>query len=327
MTSTPRIDDANTQLLEDLNMELDKLTFGAGADRQGRRPHARGEPRFHTILACVDLTAGAQNVVAWAREIALAHRARVIVASVVQPAIPASGLAAVYGVSTGMQEARVAAEGRARRRVDEAIRDLEAAGIETDAVVTSGSIARSLADVAETHHADLVIVGSHGGGSVSRVALGSTGNFILDRVGASVLIARTAPPIRKILTPTDGSSASYRAVAYALKEAEQSDADIVVQHVLELPEDADQVPSQGLLQSVITRMQLKRSPRLSYLLDAGKPADRILAKAEELGVDLIVMGSRGLGNLRGILLGSVSHRVANAARASVLVVKDGHHGR
>ena len=46
--------------------------------------------------------------------------------------------------------------------------------------------------------------------------------------------------------------------------------------------------------------------------------------ADELGADLIVVGSRGLGSLRAALLGSVSLRLLETARVPVMVVKSTH---
>ena len=53
----------------------------------------------------------------------------------------------------------------------------------------------------------------------------------------------------------------------------------------------------------------------------GKPADNILAAAKHENADLIVMGRRGLGDVAGLLMGSVSHKVNHLAECACLTVK------
>lgn len=53
----------------------------------------------------------------------------------------------------------------------------------------------------------------------------------------------------------------------------------------------------------------------------GRPGDEIVEYAEAIEADLIVTGTRGLSDLPGILLGSVSHRVIHLATVPVLVVR------
>jgi nucleotide-binding universal stress UspA family protein len=54
----------------------------------------------------------------------------------------------------------------------------------------------------------------------------------------------------------------------------------------------------------------------------GKPDAEIVALADELGVGLIVLGSRGLGLLRRALMGSISDSVVRHAHCPVLVVRE-----
>ena len=56
-------------------------------------------------------------------------------------------------------------------------------------------------------------------------------------------------------------------------------------------------------------------------LRLGRPDEQIVALAEEIGAGLIVMGSRGLGGLRRLLMGSVSDSVVRHAHCPVLVVR------
>lgn len=56
-------------------------------------------------------------------------------------------------------------------------------------------------------------------------------------------------------------------------------------------------------------------------LATGPIAKKIIDKAEYLGADTIVVGSRGLSDLGGSLLGSVSHKVAHLASCTCIVVR------
>jgi nucleotide-binding universal stress UspA family protein len=80
------------------------------------------------------------------------------------------------------------------------------------------------------------------------------------------------------------------------------------------------------LKEVLTRSQEKvqdLTPELSISskLVEGRPADQIVKHAKAMDVDLIVIGQKGVGAIEGVLLGSVSDRVADDAHCSVLIVK------
>jgi len=61
--------------------------------------------------------------------------------------------------------------------------------------------------------------------------------------------------------------------------------------------------------------------KVETLIRVGPPARTIVQVSEQLDVDTIVMGSRGLGDLEGLLLGSVSHKVATLAKCTCITVK------
>ena len=57
------------------------------------------------------------------------------------------------------------------------------------------------------------------------------------------------------------------------------------------------------------------------VIEAGNTVRRILKCAEREGADLIVTGSRGLSDLKGLLLGSVSHKIGQLAKCPSIIVK------
>ena len=60
---------------------------------------------------------------------------------------------------------------------------------------------------------------------------------------------------------------------------------------------------------------------INNVIEEGDPAERILACAERENADLIVLGSRGLSDLKGLLLGSVSHKVSHLSSCTCMTVK------
>ena len=71
-----------------------------------------------------------------------------------------------------------------------------------------------------------------------------------------------------------------------------------------------------------TREGLRRAgvPDSKVHMPQGNPASEILALAERLGADLVVLGRRGLGSLGGLALGSVSQAVTQRAKMACLTV-------
>lgn len=65
---------------------------------------------------------------------------------------------------------------------------------------------------------------------------------------------------------------------------------------------------------------LPQDVSVTKILTHGRPAERILEQLRTGHHDLVVMGSRGRGDIRSLLLGSVSHQVLNASPTPVLIV-------
>jgi nucleotide-binding universal stress UspA family protein len=78
---------------------------------------------------------------------------------------------------------------------------------------------------------------------------------------------------------------------------------------------------QQIVDRVVQAAKRAKVTRVSSVLSGGDPADSILNVAKKEKADLIVLGSRGFGDLRGLFLGSVSHKVAAHATCPVTTVK------
>ena len=76
-----------------------------------------------------------------------------------------------------------------------------------------------------------------------------------------------------------------------------------------------------VLSQVTALCRDKGVKKVTQTVEEGNPAKIILALAESAGVDMIVMGSRGLSDLKGILVGSVSQKVSQLSTCTCVTVK------
>ncbi|GAP06837.1 universal stress protein UspA [Anaerolinea thermolimosa] len=137
---------------------------------------------------------------------------------------------------------------------------------------------------------------------------------------------------KRILVAYDGSEWSKRAAELAGKLArEQKDTQVwVVCAIGAVPTTLGQtIADQWIAEQTLTGGKLLDEavnllgdvPEIHRELLFGPPAESIIDVAETRSCDLIVMGSRGVGALTGLLLGSQSHKVISLAKCPVLVVK------
>ena len=143
--------------------------------------------------------------------------------------------------------------------------------------------------------------------------------------------------MKKILVATDGSEKSKHAMEEAASLAKAFDAEITVisvsqdtqfyigdqtfgsGHMFVLQEDIEKAVKQILKRA--SEFFAEKGLEVKTVLGKGYPADVICETAEEGEFDLIVLGSRGLGSIKGFILGSVSSRVAHHCKRNVLIVK------
>ncbi len=76
-----------------------------------------------------------------------------------------------------------------------------------------------------------------------------------------------------------------------------------------------------LLEAAARRARAKGAPRVRTFLAEGEPAEEILSRANIEGVDLVIMGTRGFGALKELLMGGVSRRVSEHAKCTCIIVR------
>jgi nucleotide-binding universal stress UspA family protein len=149
--------------------------------------------------------------------------------------------------------------------------------------------------------------------------------------------------IQKILVAVDGSDHALAAAGVAADLAVRFGASLTVLHVMThrgtsmvppgLEEYAHiehifvtergvfEAAAQSIVEAATRRALEEGTPKVEQIIEAGPPAETITDVAKRIHADMVVLGSRGLSDIQGLLLGSVSHKVGHLAHCTVLTVK------
>lgn len=224
-----------------------------------------------------------------------------------------------------------------------------------ESVLLHGHPAEELTTFADKHKPDLMAIGAKGLRATLGILLGGVAQQVVEYARWPVLVVR-APyaGLRQVLLVTDGSPHSQRAVDYLARFPFPPNARVSVMHVLpplvqpELqfpvrPFGAEMIPpqtldevaqavarqaeseereGQALLAQTIERLR-SAGIEATSILRRGDAATEIMEYVKGYRIDLVVAGSRGLSQVRGWLLGSISRKLVHYAGCSVLIVKGG----
>lgn len=315
-------DDYRSDELGDAAAAIDRLTLGAGSFEP---PEALVAPDLRRLVVALDGSPGSRHALAWGAELATRLKASLQVVSVA-PAPAVVATLARSGAHWAVAGALFDETNElARADLAKAGAYLKERGVAGETVLQTGRPAHALVEFAGANRADLVILGSHGHGLGERLNLGSVGSAVKHHVPCSVLVARGPPTLRRVLLATDGSQRSRLAVRVGQRVAEAFGAKMTLAHVIDMNSyglGRTAAAKRGKALMVEERMrEMPSAKEMDARVLYGPPARQLrkLAKAEKAG--LIVLGSRGLGGLKGLALGSVSDALTHKADQSVLVVK------
>jgi nucleotide-binding universal stress UspA family protein len=143
-----------------------------------------------------------------------------------------------------------------------------------------------------------------------------------------------------ILVPVDGSDHAMKAVDTATNLASKYGSRLVVLSVykhhsqlesthslvrtreeIEPPDATLKTLAQEVVDAAAARAKKNGAKQIETLVKRGQPARTIVQVAKQRGADAVIMGSRGLGDVGGFLLGSVSHKVSSLAECTCITVK------
>lgn len=142
---------------------------------------------------------------------------------------------------------------------------------------------------------------------------------------------------QQILVPIDGSASARKALEHACLIQRATQAGIHLLHVPEVPiakdslgamvgaSPVDYTPEKGHLAGEHLLEEVWQAVgggdgAVTYHVVEGRPAQTIVQQATDLGVDMIIMGSRGLSDLKSLVVGSVSHKVSHIAPCPVITL-------
>lgn len=287
-----------------------------------------------TILIGVDASERSEDAVAFGRRLASASGASVLLACAFpyEDFSPAANAMYRQYLHSDAEETLTRLRGGLEGVPEERI--------ETRAVARL-SPARALHDLAESAGPAIVVVGSTHTGHLGRVRPGSTGERLLHGSPCPVAVVpqgyRTHPeePIRRIGVGVDGSAESQAALVAAAELARALGArlDVIGVHSADpysapamlgapgydtLREDIERRQEESLAAAVASVPEGVAARPVAL---TGNPAKGLIAHSTEL--DLLIVGSRGYGPLRAVLVGGVSGEVVRGAHCPVIAVPRG----
>jgi nucleotide-binding universal stress UspA family protein len=196
----------------------------------------------------------------------------------------------------------------------------------------------ALALLGAAEDAELLVVGSRKRGGFSGLMLGSVSRRCLEYARCPVAVVPHGwepDGDGRVVVGIDGSQPSYEALHWAVNEAVSRNARLAVVNayhshlpaappfglVVAVDHDALKKTSRALLEDMVggaLRRGEARTPDVEMIASSSSAARALLETAD--GADLLVVGSRGRGTFRGMLLGSVSQACVHHASCPVVVV-------
>ena len=239
--------------------------------------------------------------------------------------------------------------GEAARIINASREVLRRENITAESITKKGSPADVLIGMAEDY--DVVVIGAHGRHERTQPGLGPVASRVVERAKGVVLVGREVEAEKnfRILVGIDGSEAAQNALEALKSTFEFNGAEVTLMHVVEMPwlhlglsEDWLEEPGElGPGADSAAHSQLDREVRheaqqvidaalaqvkdypfsISTIIEEGNPASQLLRQAEVGEYDLVIIGATGVSDLKHVMLGSVSVKVAWNAPCSVAVVR------
>jgi nucleotide-binding universal stress UspA family protein len=257
------------------------------------------EIAFQNILFATDFSKHSTTALPFALSIARKYGSTICAVHVIAPP-PMGNLTMIEVQALAAQEVR-----EAGKQINEVKQRLGAVSHET--VLRKGDIWKELAAVVQEKKIDLIVLGTHGRAGVSKFLMGSVAEQIFRQSTCPVLTVgpnvsgepRSVADVHTILYPIDFTAASLAAFPYALSLAQQNKSRLYLLNVAPAPVNDSEESSLNARMRAIVPPDANLWCEPKAYVEVGDPGEKILEEAEELGVDLIVLGIRPVSTLAG----------------------------
>ncbi len=217
--------------------------------------------------------------------------------------------------------------------LDERKKLVESQHLASEATITaSDDVGGEIVKRGSSGQYDLIALGSRGMSGLKSFILGSVSKKVAREAKCSVLVVKSRiDSIPRILLAYDGSEPGRKALAFAAEFGKKFNAHVSVISVASIP-----ISPEGY---IVPDMDKWEKEMQSYVDEAGshlkeqgittdgrmieaRDVSRAIAEEAEKGdYDIIIVGSRGYGRLKSLLLGSVASGVADSSKTNVLIVR------
>jgi len=305
-------------------------------------PTREGAVGFSTILACVDGSPHATEVLAWATALARTLNASLQVFRVLDTS---SGHDAPHDP--------IAWDLRRREAQSQLEALLERAGAsESGAVgieVAVGEFQERLLTFLADTDVDLCVIGAVGEAGRPDRVIGDTARRIVETAACSVLIvppqasgegAQSAVALRRLMVPLDCSRRAETALPIAITLADAFGAEIVMAHAVPEPAITETGPPSGAdvamrrdvaehnrkaavryMSRLRARMAFDRRPLRTLIVSGADPRHQLVKAAADEMVEIIVLAAKGFGGYADQSLGSVADFLVTHIRKPLLIVR------
>ncbi len=292
--------------------------------------------RFRNIMCATDFSDFSNRTIPYGVALAREFGAKLVVCHV----IDLTALT-IYGE---FQIDPVGQQDRIRQEADTQLKKMLAPHhIEWEPLIAVGQPATEIARMVDEKGIDLVISATRGRSGIKRLILGSVTQRLMRTLNCPLLAVQGPEQglidsgeggirLKKILIGCDFSEDSVLALNYGLSLAQEFEAELHLVHVVEPPvyeefltpsEQAEKLVLTDVVREKLEDLVPKEARNwcsLKFAVLRGRPYEELVAYAMAHEMDMIVLGIRGYGLVKSLLMGSTTDRVVRNAPSPVLAV-------